>query len=843
VATITLQQTDDSSLCTTVSAFCSGLSVGSGTTGSRDATAGGSAGSSEVSLTTGSAESNSIVFQFVSGELGSDSWESGTWTVNVNCTTSNEDVTLQSIYICRVNSSCTSQETIGSLTSIGQSWIATGTKTHEFTCSASSGASTTDHAVIILAFDSEGHGGKSFGITPSLTIATPVESGPTIKTVTDDGAGTDAPAIGASIPVSDSLQTYEFVGIDSPIHPDAPDTFTAHIREYHSLIATDAGTGDDATDVSTEGGDSTKTVTDGGAGTDTTSTSAIIPVADASAGADATDVPAVTISVTDNNNQLYEFVGIDSPIHPDAPDTFTAHIREYHALTVNETGSGEDSTSVGGAAETITVNDTGGGTDSPEIAVSLGISDAGTGDETNAPAAEVPVSDAGTGADANTVTVTLMVTDAGAGAEATTVPAVTVAFADAGTGADSANIPLVSAEITDIASGTDATSIPFESLTVADTASGTDATSVPLESLTIADTGAGADTAGLTEKTAAVSDTGTGADATTISASLTIMDAGTGVDAILATVLQVITDTASGLDSVSIPAIGIEVSDSGSGTDLVSIAESAIYRFVTDEGSGTDAAHVNVSIIESDAGGGSDAVNVAVTIAVSESGSTVETVLGGTLIAIAEAASGADSIAVAARIEIPDASNAADAIAQINVLTAIADAAGGSDAVFFFDEQKHVLTATFTAVAARCISWEDNTTELEYTSAEKWMAWDNSVRDIDWTISPRSIEYLSLWNEAIWATPSTKEVSDSGTGTDAVLGSLNLVTILDAAGGSDSIIVPLHDITLSDVSFGVETILRSARELVITDAGSGDDSTSIIKAPAAPDTITVECVD
>src|SRR5262245_22125352 len=60
----------------------------------------------------------------------SAAWNSGNWTVRLNVTTANANITWTDTYICRLNSSNVSQATIGSLTGQSTSLGTTGVKTH-----------------------------------------------------------------------------------------------------------------------------------------------------------------------------------------------------------------------------------------------------------------------------------------------------------------------------------------------------------------------------------------------------------------------------------------------------------------------------------------------------------------------------------------------------------------------------------------------------------------------------------------------------------------------------------------------------------------------------------------
>ena len=129
----------------------------------------GAAGSSLTSNTTGQA---AVMLQ-LEGILAA-SWEAGDWVVRFNLTTANSLITLQEIHVCRFNSSCVNQGSVGSLTGIGEGWGSTGVKTHTITGSADVGG-VFDNAYIIAVFDAGGvHGNQAFSITYDQDIDSPL---------------------------------------------------------------------------------------------------------------------------------------------------------------------------------------------------------------------------------------------------------------------------------------------------------------------------------------------------------------------------------------------------------------------------------------------------------------------------------------------------------------------------------------------------------------------------------------------------------------------------------------------------------------------------------------------
>jgi hypothetical protein len=128
-------QTDNSSGCANGS-YCTGRTSGGAATG-RLATVGGTPGGApagaffDVAGDAANLAENHMICDIPVGTSG----DAGTWTVRVNITTSNMNLTITEIHICRVNS-CLNQETIGSATGLSISLGSTGVKTQTVTGAA-----------------------------------------------------------------------------------------------------------------------------------------------------------------------------------------------------------------------------------------------------------------------------------------------------------------------------------------------------------------------------------------------------------------------------------------------------------------------------------------------------------------------------------------------------------------------------------------------------------------------------------------------------------------------------------------------------------------------------------
>jgi len=167
-----LTQTDTVAPCGTILACTSpedGLAV---TPQARKAEGGGSAGSGELSVEIYKAAIQAGVM-FESPAVGETTWDSGTYTVRLNVTTAVADLNLIEVHVCRVNSSCASQATVGSTTGLSISMGTTGVKQVDVT-GAQQSAVSTDRIYIVLIFQQTSHANATFGFTPDQDIDTPI---------------------------------------------------------------------------------------------------------------------------------------------------------------------------------------------------------------------------------------------------------------------------------------------------------------------------------------------------------------------------------------------------------------------------------------------------------------------------------------------------------------------------------------------------------------------------------------------------------------------------------------------------------------------------------------------
>ena len=158
---------------------CAGA-YGGGASNSRQASDGGSAGSTPVADTTlssGTARHDLVEIHPDAGTTGS----SGTWTVRLNVTTGNMNLSITAVHICRVNSSGVSQETIGSATGLSISLSSTGVKSQDVTGSAVTLAAG-DLVTIVFTVVNGAMSNQSFFWTPNQNIDSPFTAAAVEKT-------------------------------------------------------------------------------------------------------------------------------------------------------------------------------------------------------------------------------------------------------------------------------------------------------------------------------------------------------------------------------------------------------------------------------------------------------------------------------------------------------------------------------------------------------------------------------------------------------------------------------------------------------------------------------------
>ena len=136
-------------------AMCSGRSnSSSGSNGAIGLSAAESLGSGTLGFGMSGSESNVVFAVLASDGIGATDWAGGTYTLRYNITNGAANCTLTEIYVCRLNSSCVSQESLGSVLSLSQSLNSTGTFTQNITGSSTTAAATDKVAFVLVGSNS-----------------------------------------------------------------------------------------------------------------------------------------------------------------------------------------------------------------------------------------------------------------------------------------------------------------------------------------------------------------------------------------------------------------------------------------------------------------------------------------------------------------------------------------------------------------------------------------------------------------------------------------------------------------------------------------------------------------
>lgn len=150
--------------------WCSGASVFSAD--SKVAQDGATAGSASDSVNVSSSAVSELDLGFEITPASGTTWGSGTWTVRLNVTTANMNVTWVAVYICQVDSGDTNKATIGSTTGLSISLGTTGVKSTTVSGSAVTPAAN-DKVQIVLLFSNGAMSTSTWSQTPNQNIDSP----------------------------------------------------------------------------------------------------------------------------------------------------------------------------------------------------------------------------------------------------------------------------------------------------------------------------------------------------------------------------------------------------------------------------------------------------------------------------------------------------------------------------------------------------------------------------------------------------------------------------------------------------------------------------------------------
>jgi len=136
-------------------------------------TEGGSAGSSGT--TVGTRFDNRYLINMISEEMGADcDWAAGELTWRLHISSGNSCLKLEKVYVCRLNSSESSQETLGDDGTMNTA-MNSGTYTGTIDLDAASAPASDDKLAIIYVFDNDCGGcmSQTMSWKPSQIINTP----------------------------------------------------------------------------------------------------------------------------------------------------------------------------------------------------------------------------------------------------------------------------------------------------------------------------------------------------------------------------------------------------------------------------------------------------------------------------------------------------------------------------------------------------------------------------------------------------------------------------------------------------------------------------------------------
>jgi hypothetical protein len=129
--------------------WCAAPTYTSGFSSYLTCTNGGSAGSQSLGASA-AAGADVTAGNFMIDQAGTFFWNAGQWTVRLNVTTANTNITWEAIYVCRVDSSFNTISTLGSVTGLGISCGTTGVKTANVTTVADYSRASTDNCLVIV---------------------------------------------------------------------------------------------------------------------------------------------------------------------------------------------------------------------------------------------------------------------------------------------------------------------------------------------------------------------------------------------------------------------------------------------------------------------------------------------------------------------------------------------------------------------------------------------------------------------------------------------------------------------------------------------------------------------
>ncbi len=417
--------------------------------------------------------------------------------------------------------------------------------------------------------------------------------GPTVISVSDSGAGSDALAnLLAGLGISDA-------GSGNDALPNL----------LAGLGISDAGSGNDALPNLLAG----LGISDAGSGTDTPTI-------------------AVQLTVIDTGSGLDEIALLQAILK-----------------TVTDAVSGIDA--VGAITATMTLVDTGDGVETPTIAVQLGVADTSAATDLVQALAQISLTESGVGGDLlSGIEAQVSIVENGSGVDTPGPLQALVPVPESATGVDSTPTITATLTITDSGAGLDDVSVLLGGIlkSIADTGLGTDSITGIQVHAGVSDSATGIDTPGV-QVTIGITDTSAGTDDVNLLIGLilkTVTDQATAGDSLPGVIAQLnIGDSGIGSDGSPTLAVKALVSDSGIGTDQV--LSIAVHLALSESGAGVellDTLAVHMKVI-TDSAVGVEQVNVAVQVSIPDSSMGVDGIGAlQALLALSDAANGTDVV-------------------------------------------------------------------------------------------------------------------------------------------------------------------------------------------------------
>lgn len=154
------------------SPVCANNTCGTVAGGRRTAENGGTAGSSEITLTINAGSQRDLGFTILPAD--SVTFDGGSATFRIEVTTANMNLEWDRVQVARLNSSCVLQETLDNFTGLAIDCSTGGVKSTTQTLSAASTHDSGDRICVFFEFINTAMGGSSdLGVTPSQDIDTP----------------------------------------------------------------------------------------------------------------------------------------------------------------------------------------------------------------------------------------------------------------------------------------------------------------------------------------------------------------------------------------------------------------------------------------------------------------------------------------------------------------------------------------------------------------------------------------------------------------------------------------------------------------------------------------------